>query len=250
MNLWEIFTRKRIIFLLLFFILVLIGKNINFSPLVGAENQFFTLYQFFGPTAGAFLGPIFGGISVLIAQVADFFIVGKEWSLISLLRFLPMLFAVYYFGYFKRKDKMSGTVVSVIVPLICIALFILHPVGREVWFFSLYWLIPVLAKILPEKVPGSLLFRSYGATFAAHAVGGAIWIWTVPMPASAWISLIPIVAYERALFGLGIAGSYVVFNSVLDYVIKKWGLKVPTKVLMLDKKYTLMKLLHLKETHS
>ena len=80
----------------MFFALVLIGKKINFSPIVGVDSQFFTLFQFFGPIAGSFLGPVFGIVSVLFAQLADFFIVGKEWGIINLFRLLPMLFAVYY----------------------------------------------------------------------------------------------------------------------------------------------------------
>ena len=243
MDLEKIFTRKRVIFLLLFFVVVLVGKKINFSPVIGADNQFFTLFQFFGPIAGAFLGPLFGIISVFFAQLADFLIVGKDWGLINLIRLLPMLFAVYYFGSRKR----TGNTISAIIPAICIFLFIIHPVGKVAWFFSLYWLIPVLGKILPEKVPGRLFFRSFGATFTAHAIGSTIWLYTVPMPAEAWIGLVPVVAYERFLFGMGIAGSYVVFNTVLDYAIKKWELKVPTKVLFLDRRYVLGKLLSLKK---
>jgi hypothetical protein len=236
----QIFSKKRIVFLILFFVLVLVGKKINFSPVVGADNQFFTLFQFFGPLAGSFLNPIFGIVSVLLVQLADFLIVGKEFGLINLLRLLPMLFAVYYFG---TKKKSWG----VIIPLVCIFLFIIHPIGRQVWFFSLYWLIPVFGKILPEKIKGQLFFKSYGATFTAHAVGSTIWLYTVPMAAGQWISLIPIVAYERFLFGLGIAGSYIVFNTVLDYVLDRWKITIPTKVLFLDKRYNLMKLLHLKK---
>ncbi|MBU0459945.1 MAG: hypothetical protein KJ597_04595 [Nanoarchaeota archaeon] len=243
MDINKLFTKKRIIFLLLFFALVLIGKNINFSAVVGADSQFFTLFQFFGPTAGAFLGPVFGIIAVAFSQIADFVIIGKEWSILSLLRFLPMLFAVYYFGTFIKNKK---TLFNVLVPLVCIGLFILHPVGRAAWIFSLYWLIPVLAVILPKKVPGQLFFRSYGATFAAHAIGSVIWLYTVPMEAGAWLGLIPIVAYERFLFGLGIAGSYILFTTVLDYVVKRW--KVSDKILFLEKKYTLIRLLHLKKS--
>ena len=154
-----------------------------------------------------------------------------------------MLFAAYYFGKFAKKKE----VVSAIIPLICIALFILHPIGRQVWFYSLYWLIPVLGKILPDKVPGKLLFRSFGATFTAHAIGSAIWIYTVPSTAGMWLSLIPITGYERLLFGLGIAGSYVVFTTVLDYAVDKWKLRIPTKVLFLDRRYTLARILHLKK---
>ena len=233
MNYKNIFTTKRIIFLLVFFALVLIGKKINFSPVLGAENQFFTLYQFFGPTAGAFLGPVFGGIAVFFAQVADYLIVGKEWTWINTLRMLPMIFTVIYFAN-KRKYWTA------IVPAICMVLFMVHPVGRQVWFYSLYWLIPILGSLFPKKF---LLLRSLGATFTAHAVGGVLWLYTIPMEAGAWVSLIPIVAYERILFAMGIAGSYIIFNTVLDYVVEKWKIKLPAQELLLNKKYSLRNLI-------
>ncbi|MBW2994661.1 hypothetical protein KY315_04550 [Candidatus Woesearchaeota archaeon] len=228
---------KKIIFVLIFFALVLIGKNINFSAVVGADSQFFTLFQFFGPIAGGFLGSFFGIIAVFFAQLADLLIVGKEFQLLTLLRFLPMLLAVYYFGSKKKSLKL-------IVPLLCIILFVLNPVGRQAWFYSMFWLIPILAVILPKKVPGKLFFRSFGATFTAHAVGSVIWLYSVPMTAQQWISLIPITAYERFLFGIGIAVSFVVLNTVLDFVVEK--LKLSQKVLFVDKRYTLSKLLKFK----
>jgi len=154
-----------LIFISIFTVLVLIGKNINFSPLVGAENQFFTLFQFFGPIAGGFLGAIFGAIAVLFAELIDFFVVGKEASLVNILRLTPMIFAAYYFG---TKKKNWG----VAVPLIAILAFVLHPVGREVWFFTLFWTIPIIGKLLPNKYSNNVLVKSYGATFAAHSIGG------------------------------------------------------------------------------
>lgn len=237
---------KRIIFVLIFFGLVLIGKNINFSPLTGAENQFFTLFQFFGPIAGAFLGTVWGVVVVFFSQVADILILGKSQSLITVLRLLPMLFAVYYFSTFSRARR-TQKLLQIIVPLICIALFVLHPVGRAVWFFSLYWLIPVLAAVIPRKWPGQLFFRSYGATFMAHAVGGALWIYSVPMTAGQWIGLLPVVAYERFLFGLGIAGSYILFTTVLEYLTEKLKINVPAQIVAVEKKYSLPQLLRLRQ---
>ena len=232
MNVKKIFTKKRVIFIGIFTLLVLIGKQINFSPLVGADNQFFTLFQFFGPIAGGFLGSLFGVIAVAFAQLIDFFVVGKEATLINLLRLTPMLFAAYYFGS-KKKN------LNIAVPLIAIALFILHPVGREVWFYSLFWTIPIIAKLLPEKYSNGVAARSLGATFTAHAVGGAFWIWTVPMTASQWIALIPVVIYERLLFAAGIGISYVAFNALFDHVLDKLKVKVPTDVLRINKRFTI-----------
>ena len=231
MDIKNLFTTKRLIFIAIFTVLVLVGKNINFSPLVGADNQFFTLFQFFGPIAGGFLGALFGAVAVLFAELIDFFVVGKEASLLNILRLTPMIFAAYYFG---TKKKNFG----VAVPIIAILAFILHPVGREVWFFTLFWTIPIIGKLLPKKFSNNVLVKSYGATFAAHAVGGALWIWTVPMTAAQWIALIPIVFVERFLFGAGIAVSYVTFNVLFHKVLDTFKINIPADILRLDKKFT------------
>ena len=230
MELKKIMTRKGLIFLILFSILAFVGQKINFSPLIGADNQFFTLFQFFGPIAGAFLGPVVGILAVLIAELTNFLIVGKAWSLINLVRILPMLFAAYYFGVNREKFRLS-----LIVPLAAIIIFIAHPVGRQVWFFALFWTIPIIVKLLPAKYSGSAILRSLGATFTAHAVGGAAWIWTVKMTAGQWIGLIPVVAYERLLFAAGIFGSYIVINTLLN----KLDSKLTSDVVNIDKDYVL-----------
>src|SRR3989344_5548441 len=144
MKLNKLLTRKGILFLLIFSVLVFIGDKINFSRLVGGDNQFFTLFQFFGPIAGAFLGPVVGVLSVLIAEVASKIANNAAWDLVTVLRLLPMLFAAWYFG--AKRDK-----VSFLVPVLAIILFVAHPVGRQVWFFSLFWTIPIIIKLLPKR---------------------------------------------------------------------------------------------------
>jgi len=228
MDLNKIMTKKGFIFLVLFSLLVYAGDKINFSPLVGADSQFFTLFQFFGPIAGSFLGPVVGILAVLIAEVGNFLIVGKEWTLINLVRLLPMLFAAYYFG--TRKEKLN-----LLIPLLAILAFIVHPIGRQVWFFTLYWIIPIIVKLLPNKYSQNAFLRSLGATFTAHAVGGAAWIWTVSMTAEQWVGLIPVVAYERLLFAAGIGISYILFNTLMD----KLDAKLTSDVISIDKSYVL-----------
>ncbi|MBI2139524.1 hypothetical protein HYU14_01260 [Candidatus Woesearchaeota archaeon] len=214
------FSKKRVLFIILFAALAFAAKKINFSALVGEPNQFFTLFQFFGPIAGSFLGPIVGGVSVLLTEITDFFIMGKAYSFVNLLRLLPMVFAAYYFG-MKKKNAIGA-----VVPLVAIAAFVLHPVGREVWFFSLFWTIPLIVRILPDRVANNAVFKSLGATFTAHAVGGAAWVWAVPMTPEQWVALIPVVIYERLMFTGGIVASYLVMNTLLDRLAAKfrWGM--------------------------
>lgn len=234
---WKMLSTKKIIFLLLFVAAALIAARINFSTLVGSTNQTLTMFQFFGPIAGAFLGGIFGIITVLCSQIINNVLLHKEWTLVTALRLLPMLFAVFYFAYFHKKEKYK-TAVMILVPVLAIILFNIHPVGRQAWYYSLFWLIPILA-VTGEKLPGKLFFRSYGATFTAHAIGSTIWVYTVPMTAEQWTALIPVTAYERFAFGLGIAVSFVAVNTVLDVVCDK--LKVQSAVVSVEPAYVLSK---------
>lgn len=216
----------------IFALLVLVANKINFSQLLGAENQFFTLFQFFGPIAGGILGPAIGAATVFLAQGIDFLVIGKEFELINIMRLAPMLLAAIYFGTKKKKE------VGAFIGLAAMAIFIAHPTGQQVWYFSLFWLIPLIAALLPDH----LILRSYGATFTAHAVGGALWIWTVPMPAEVWIGLIPIVVFERSLFAGGIAVSFVVFNTLLAKV------DALAALVNIDPRYVLSKRLSINST--
>ena len=209
MKLNKLITKKGIVFLMIFSILVFVGDKINFSRLIGAENQFFTLFQFFGPVAGAFLGPVVGVLSVLIAEVGSKISTGASFNFLTILRLLPMLFAAWYFG--TKKDKLSF-----LVPVAAIILFVMHPVGRQVWYFSLFWTIPMIVKLLPKKYGEITFLKSLGATFTAHAVGGAMWNYIVPMTPAAWILLIPVVIFERLVFASGITLSYLGLNTLLD----------------------------------
>lgn len=226
MKLSKLITPKGFMFLVIFSVLAFVGDRINFSKLVGAENQFFTLFQFFGPVAGAFLGPIVGVLSVLIAEVASKLYMNSSWDILTILRLAPMLFAAWYFG--AKKDK-----IIYLVPILAILAFVAHPVGRHVWYFSLFWTIPIIVKLLPKKYSDKAFLKSLGATFTAHSVGGAMWNYLVPMSPAAWIALIPIVIFERALFALGITLSFVSLNTLLD----KLDTKTKSGYINIDKKY-------------
>ncbi|MAG15696.1 hypothetical protein CMO88_01400 [Candidatus Woesearchaeota archaeon] len=221
-------TSTKLFFAFLFVALVFVSTKINFAQLVGQENQFFTVFQFFGPIAGGILGSLFGALIVLTALTTNFIVNlvnnSSSFELVTLLRILPMVFAAYYFGT-RRKH------ISLVVPLIAIALFVAHPVGQQVWYFTLFWTIPIIAKFFQKR----LFLRSLGATFTAHSVGGAIWIWTVPMAPEAWIALIPVVIIERLLFASGISISFVAANTLLARVESK----VP--FISIDKRYIFSK---------
>jgi hypothetical protein len=228
MKLTDVLTKK-ILFVLLFALLTFIGYQINFSAIIGAEAQYFTFFQFFGPMAGAFLGPVVGVISVFAAEIGNYLLLGKAFDMIGMLRLLPMLFAAVYFA--SNKDKLSK--LSAIVPLVCMGLFWAHPIGQQAWYYALYWLIPIAGKFMSKR----LFLKSLGSTFTAHAVGSTLFLYTVPMPAEAWIALIPVVAVERILFALGISVSFVGLNTVLS----RFEAFIPADALKVHKEYVLSK---------
>ncbi|MCX8175307.1 MAG: hypothetical protein N3E51_03825 [Candidatus Micrarchaeota archaeon] len=219
-------SAKGLLFIALFTAISLAASAVNFSPLLGAQNQSFTFFQFFGPIAGGFLGAGAGVLSVFLAQLISFIWLGTAPELFSIARLFPMLFAALYFARYAKGNLAYG-----IVPLACMALFVLHPVGSQAWFYSLYWLIPIIALALPEH----LFLRSLGSTFTAHAVGSVAFLYLIPSTPALWVALIPVVAFERGMFALGISASFVAFNTLFSRVdaLAKSGL------LSIDQRYVL-----------
>ena len=194
----------------LFSIAGFVLSQIAFTKLVGSTVSF-TLFDFFAPTTGAFLGGGLGVISVLTVNLVNFIIKGALFSPAGLGRIITNLFAVWYFSSkVKNKNVLA-------IPILAMVLFWLNPVGREVWYYALFWTIPVIAYLKRDN----LFLKSLGATFTAHAVGGAIWIWTMGLPATVWRAIIPLTAIERISFAFGISASYVIMTYALKYLEAK-----------------------------
>ncbi|MBI2611443.1 hypothetical protein HYW54_01715 [Candidatus Gottesmanbacteria bacterium] len=199
--------KNQIISIFLFTLLGLIALQIPFTQLLGA-NVRFTAFDFIAPTMGAFLGTVPGIISVLIAQLINIGVHGGNPNTGQIIRLFPILFAVFYFA--KKRS------INLLIPILAIVAFNLNPIGRSAWQFSLFWLIPIAAHFLRKN----LFVRSLGATFTAHAIGGAIWVWVFGLTKEIWLSLIPVVAIERLAMASGITLFYFVFSKVLHYAAK------------------------------
>ena len=91
---------------------------------------------------------------------------------------------------------------------------------------------------MPSKYAETLIGRSLGATFTAHAVGGVLWIYTIPMTPEIYIALLPIVIVERTLFATGIAASYVAVNAILDKALETFDMAAPAGLLHIEKRFT------------
>lgn len=204
---------KKLLFLVLFSIIGFISLQIPFNKILGS-NISFTLFDFFGPMAGGFLGPGLGIISVLGIEVFNLFIRHTPISTGPLIRLFPTLFAVFYFAAIAKKNTRW----ILVVPILCILAFIAHPIGRQVPYYPLmFWWIPLLAYFRRNN----LFIKSLGATFTAHAVGSTAFLWAFNLPAEVWRSLPPVVITERLLFATGIAASYIAVKFTLSYLASK-----------------------------
>jgi hypothetical protein len=195
--------KRKILFLIIFTVLGLLAFQIPIDRIIGS-NQNFTLFEFLGPIGGMFLGPVLGATSVFAVSILNVVIFHKQLDFLAVALFLPPMMAAAYFG-LKKK------VVAIIFP-VCIILFWLNPIGRQVWIYPLIWLIPFVATFFKKR----LVFNSLGATFTAHAVGSIIFLYMFGLTPAIWLSLIPVVFIERGLFTIGIWTSCLIFNTVLE----------------------------------
>lgn len=206
--------QKKLIFLALFTIVAFASLQAPFNKLAGS-NVSFTLFDFFAPIAGAFLGPVYGMVSVFGVLITNNLIKDVPWTTGAIIRLFPTLFAVYYFATVAKKGTKPWILA---IPIMAILIFLAHPNGRQVPHYALmFWSIPLIA----YKFRSNLWMKSLGATFTAHSVGGAAWIWVFNLPPSVWNSLIPVVISERLLFATGIAVSFVVMKHTLAFLISK-----------------------------
>jgi len=224
---YEIGNRK-IAFILIFAAVGLLLQQYNFSPIVGAmleEKPYFTFFQFIGPMAGGILGPLGGIAMVVTVGIANFLLTGSAISLVSLISIATMSCAALYFG---AKQRYVAA-----IPLICMALFWMHPEGPGAWFYPLFWLIPLAAAFYRQNI----FARSLGATFTAHAVGSVAWAYAFNIPAAEYLPLMAIAPVERLLFAVGITVSYYAVNTVLGMLASK----VDLSCLNLEERYALMR---------
>ncbi|MBI5037991.1 MAG: hypothetical protein HZC01_04815 [Candidatus Kerfeldbacteria bacterium] len=218
--------QKKIIALLLGATLGLLFLSLPVSQIIATGNQHFTLFDLTAPTLGAFIGSGWGAATVIIVKLVHAFSTNQALDTITIIRLFPLAMAALYFG--ARRSKF----IIALIPLICMALFIMHPEGRQAWYYALYWLIPVVA-IFAKR---SLVLNSLGATFTAHAIGGVTFLYALNLSAEVWIALIPIVFIERMIFTAGTAVSYVALNSLANWLHVK--LHVPMPARLIQPEYT------------
>ncbi len=196
---------------ILFFLAAKCASLFKISFMLGSYAAFFSACNSVVPLSGAFLG--LGGstmvfiLSILIRMVLD----GGLFPLSYLVHFIPGLCASYYWA-----SRSIG--IRLLLPIACMILFLIHPIGNAVWIYAMYWLIPIVLYFVNTK---NIFAQALGSTFTAHAVGSVMWLYMMPMSIAFWYALIPVVLIERLLFALGM----VVLHKIISWVMNsKWVL--------------------------
>lgn len=185
------------------------SKYLTFSKIVGSK--------FLSLAPGAILIPSvlifssFGWYCLIISSLIRLVFFGFPPAILAL---LSPIGAYSYYKFSKAR---------LILPIICMALFICHPNGFAAWNYATLWIIPFGLAFFNNHASLSI-----GSSFAAHAVGSVIWLYLFPaLPSTVWSGLLYLVLIERALIAAGIycVGYY---NSYNRYVgvgtkLKKTG---------------------------
>jgi hypothetical protein len=200
----KIFTTKRFID----FVHAIISESIKFlkiSFIVGSQTAFFSVSQCLSPLIGLWSGTVSSCVVFFIRTIFGWSSLGI--SLFSTLYHIPTFCGALYLS-------TSSKLVRASIPLLCILLFVTHPIGSQSFVYSFYWFIPIFIAFYNTK---SIFLQALGSTFAQHAVGSIIWLYSKNMSPIEWNALISIVWAERLLFALtATILYYVVIN------IKQW----------------------------
>lgn len=186
--------------------------HIKISFLVGTQTAHFSLAHCLIPLVGLFAGSLgiscFFGLRTLITTSHSLLIACH----------LPSVAAALYLATFNKNKNtisLSKKLFLSLIPLTCMILFNLHPVGNQAFTYSFFWLIPLATLIIPHT---NLFFHMLGSTFTAHAVGSVLWLYAglIPDPQT-WVYLIPVVALERVLFASGMYVGYTIIRKITHF---------------------------------
>ncbi len=181
-------------------VLVLVSLvKVNF--IWSSLHTFFSASQIVGPLVG-----FYGGLScIAVLYIAKDLLKGiflGTGFFSPLTLHIPTFFSAAYWA-------SSSVIFRLVVPLICIVLFLIHPVGNQAAFYTLYWLIPLIVYFVPHR---SIFLHALASTFIAHAVGSVIWLYWLPLKPELFWTLMPIVLVERLLFASGMTLTYYVIE--------------------------------------
>jgi hypothetical protein len=180
-------------------------KPLKISFILGSKAAFFSLSQCSFPLIGAFSRPhtLIPAFFIRIAYA----LVSGLGIYTALIYHIPTLCGAFYLS-------TSSKFVRIALPMLCIGLFLLHPVGAQASVYTLYWLIPLITALYAHR---SFFLQAVGSTFTTHAVGSVLWLYTHPTDATLWHTLLGIVWAERFIFAACMTGLYYGIRHIQSY---------------------------------
>lgn len=140
------------------------------------------------------------------------------FSPLTFLYHLPTFCGNAYLAHQSRYAKMT-------IPVLCMIMFIAHPIGNQAFVYSMYWLIPITVAFLNPK---SIFLQALGSTFTVHAVGSVIWLYTKQIDPTVWHMLIPVVLIERLMLAILTTLAFHLAKRIEQYIkAKKQKMMMP-----------------------
>lgn len=191
-------------------------------------------------------------VSAIILYVSQFitcsFIIGSWHSYFSLAHIsIPVFVAhcniVYAFFYYLAKAlfvrdgfvfvlkkisllasgmayKKHSTFFSFVIPAVCMALFMNHSVGSQVFWYSFFWFIPMILHFFAKE---NIFASALQSTFLAHAIGSVVWLYVYGLQPQDFVLAAPFVLFERVVFAAGIVCCDYAVTFVKNKIISTWN---------------------------
>lgn len=192
----------------------------SISFLVGASVSSISGFALLAPVLAS-MGSIQIPFLMVISKLFFKHISSAGISFLPITLYIPTVCSMLY-GYY------SYTWLRISISMICITLFLMHPVGYGAAPYALFWLIPIICSFVSKK---HIFWTMLGATFTAHAVGSVLWLYQVPMTSAQFLALIPIVIVERCMMACIMTVAYYLLKNVhiQRYLLPLLSLKMDLK---------------------
>ena len=181
---------------------LLISHFVHFNWIIGSLSAHFSCIHFILPSFikhfGIFGAALLYGTHLLKVQNVFAFVAAKS--------------GMIYSGYIYNRISFFN---SVIIPAASILLFVVHPIGSAVYFYSFYWFIPMIVFAFFRK---HIFAHALISAFVAHALGSLVWLYCYQLAAPYWIAAMPVVLFERCLIAFGIIATDKVYSSLFAQI--------------------------------
>lgn len=186
--------------IILFFLTITLLSLLKLTSVTGSKNFFLRSSTPLFPILPNFLGILGTSVVLLVRILLSTFKVTTISGILLSLHIPSALAAVYFFMF--QKNSLQESIVRklflLIYPILSIILFCIHPVGKKAFIYSAFWLIPIIVILSGKK---NIWLVSLSSTFVAHSTGSILWLYLgLINDPKIWISLIPIVFFERITF--------------------------------------------------